>query len=109
MNWAILILAGLFEVSFTFCLGKAKNTIGTESTYWYIGFFIALVLSMLLLMKAIETIPLGTAYAVWTGIGAVGTTLIGIFIFKDPANFWRIFFIILLISSIVGLKAVSTK
>lgn len=91
MNWLILILAGLFEVSFTFCLGKARNSVGTESTLWYVGFVIALLLSMTLLIKSIETIPLGTAYAVWTGIGAVGTALIGIFIFKDPTNFWRIF------------------
>ncbi|MBX2930359.1 MAG: multidrug efflux SMR transporter [Chitinophagaceae bacterium] len=109
MNWILLILAGIFEVSFTFCLGKAKNTSGNEATFWYIGFVIALLLSMTLLMKAIETIPLGTAYAVWTGIGAVGTVLIGIFIFKDPSNFWRIFFIVLLIGSIIGLKAVSSE
>jgi quaternary ammonium compound-resistance protein SugE len=60
------------------------------------------------LLKAIETLPIGTAYAVWTGIGAVGTVLMGIFIFKEPAHFWRIFFLITLIGSIVGLKSVST-
>jgi len=109
MNWLILILAGLFEVSFTFCLGKARNSVGTESLLWYVGFVIALLLSMTLLIKAIETIPLGTAYAVWTGIGAVGTVLLGIFIFKDPTNFWRIFFIVLLIGSVIGLKAVSSE
>ncbi|MNL72813.1 Multidrug resistance protein YkkD [compost metagenome] len=62
---------------------------------------------MLLLIKATQTLPLGTAYAVWTGIGAVGTVLIGIFVFKDPTNFWRLFFIFTLIGSIVGLKMVS--
>ncbi|MCL4155441.1 UNVERIFIED_CONTAM: hypothetical protein GTU68_035727 [Idotea baltica] len=62
---------------------------------------------MLLLIKATQELPIGTAYAVWTGIGAVGTVLMGIFVFKDPANFWRIFFIVTLIGSIVGLKAVS--
>lgn len=60
-----------------------------------------------LLMKATQTLPLGTAYAVWTGIGAVGTVLIGIFIFNDPTTFWRLFFITTLIGSIVGLKMVS--
>lgn len=60
-----------------------------------------------LLMKATQTLPIGTAYAVWTGIGAVGTVLVGIFVFKDPANFWRLFFITTLIGSIIGLKAVS--
>ena len=58
-------------------------------------------------MKATETLPLGTAYAVWTGIGAVGTVIVGIVVFKDPATFWRVFFITTLIGSIIGLKAVS--
>ena len=74
---------------------------------WYGAFAVCLVASMALLIKATQTLPLGTAYAVWTGIGAVGTVLIGIFVFKEPANFWRIFFIFILISSIVGLKFVS--
>ena len=107
MNWIILILAGLFEVLFTTCLGKAKETSGNEAYLWYGGFGIALVISMALLMKATQTLPLGTAYAVWTGIGAVGTVLIGIFVFKDPMSFWRILFIFTLIGSIIGLKIVS--
>ena len=78
MNWIILIIAGLFEVGFTSCLGKAKETSGTESLFWYGGFLISLTMSMFLLMKATQTLPLGTAYAVWTGIGAVGTVLVGI-------------------------------
>ena len=107
MNWLILILAGFFEVGFTTCLSKAKETTGTASTMWIAGFFISLSISMYLLYKATQTLPMGTAYAVWTGIGAVGTVLIGIFFFKEPTDFWRLFFITLLISSIVGLKAVS--
>lgn len=66
-----------------------------------------MTISMLLLIKATQTLPIGTAYAVWTGIGAVGTVLVGIFLFKDPVNFWRLFFIVTLIGSIIGLKAVS--
>ncbi len=62
---------------------------------------------MLLLAKASRTIPIGTAYPVWTGIGAVGTVLIGILVFKEPAGFWRLFFITTLIASIVGLKTLS--
>jgi quaternary ammonium compound-resistance protein SugE len=62
---------------------------------------------MYLLTKATRTIPLGTAYPVWTGIGAVGTVLIGIFLFKEPVSFARIFFIVTLIASVVGLKMVS--
>jgi len=63
--------------------------------------------SFMLLNKVIKTIPLGTAYAVWTGIGAVGTVLIGIFFFKESAEFLKLFFIFLLIASIIGLKMVS--
>lgn len=107
MNWILLIIGGLFEVGFTTCLGKAKETTGTASTLWLIGFFISLTLSMGLLYKATQTLPLGTAYAVWTGIGAVGTVIIGILFFKEPADFWRLFFITTLIASIVGLKFVS--
>lgn len=107
MNWIILIVAGLFEVAFAFCLGKAKVNTGTQVYWWYVGFVVTLTMSMILLVKATQTLPIGTAYAVWTGIGAVGTALLGIIIFKDPANFWRIFFIITLIGSVIGLKSVS--
>lgn len=107
MNWIILIIAGIFEVAFTSCMGKIKETTGMEMYLWAIGFIVSVVISMTLLVKAIQTLPIGTAYAVWTGIGAVGTVLVGIFIFKEPATFWRVFFITTLIGSIVGLKAVS--
>lgn len=107
MNWVLLIIAGLFEVAFAACLGKAKESSGSEATYWYLGFFICLAISMLLLVKVSKELPIGTAYAVWTGIGAVGTVLVGIFVFKEPATFWRLFFISTLIISIVGLKWVS--
>lgn len=107
MNWIILIIAGCFEVAFAFCLGKAKETSGTEMYLWYGGFLVTLTLSMVLLVKATQTLPIGTAYAVWTGIGAVGTVLVGILVFKEPATFWRIFFLTTLIGSIVGLKAVA--
>jgi|TARA_R110002126_G_scaffold69492_3_gene175419 quaternary ammonium compound-resistance protein SugE len=107
MNWIILIIAGLFEVAFAFCLGKAKETSGTEAIWWYAGFLVTLIMSMTLLIKATQNLPLGTAYVVWTGVGAVGTVLVGIFFFKDPIHFWRIFFLITLIGSIIGLKMVS--
>lgn len=108
MNWLLLIIAGLFEVGFTTCLGKAKEATGTTATGWIIGFFVSLSLSMYLLYRATQTLPMGTAYAVWTGIGAVGTAIIGILFFKEPADFWRLFFITTLIASIVGLKFVSS-
>jgi quaternary ammonium compound-resistance protein SugE len=104
MNWFLLIIAGLFEVGFASCLGKAKQSSGIIATYWYIGFLICLIISMLLLVKVTKELPIGTAYAVWTGIGAVGAVLMGIFVFKEPADFWRLFFISTLIASIVGLK-----
>lgn len=107
MNWIILIIAGLFEVAFASCLGKVKETSGTEMYWWFTGFLVCLTFSMVLLIKATETLPIGTAYAVWTGIGAVGTAIIGILVFKDPASFWRIFFITTLIASVIGLKFVS--
>lgn len=108
MAWILLVIAGLFEVGFASCLGKAKESTGAVSSYWFIGFLACLTISMALLYKATQTLPIGTAYAVWTGIGAVGTVLIGIFVFKEPATFWRVFFISTLIASIVGLKAVSS-
>ncbi|MGX5817252.1 DMT family transporter [Chitinophaga lutea] len=108
MNWIILIIAGLFEVGFASCLGKMKETTGTASVLWGVGFFVSLTISMVLLYKATQTLPIGTAYAVWTGVGAVGTVLVGIFAFNEPATFWRIFFISTLIASIIGLKFVAS-
>ena len=107
MNWLILIVAGLFEAAFASCLGKAKVTNGNEAIGWYAGFLICLIISMVLLVKATQTLPIGTAYSVWTGIGAVGTVLVGIFFFQEPTHFWRIFFIATLLGSIIGLKFVS--
>ena len=108
MNWIVLVIAGLFEVAFAFCLGKAKGTSGNEMYLWYSGFLVTLVISMGLLIKATQSLPIGTAYAIWTGIGAVGTVLVGIFVFKEPSTFLRILFLTTLIASIVGLKAVSS-
>lgn len=107
MNWILLIIGGLFEVGFATCLGKAKETTGTEAAWWIVGFFVSLAISMYLLYRATLTLPIGTAYAVWTGIGAVGTVIVGIIFFKEPTDFWRLFFITTLIFSIVGLKVVS--
>lgn len=109
MNWLLIVVAGLFEVAFAACLGKAKESQGLVSFWWYIGFFIALTISMLLLIKATSTLPIGTAYAVWTGIGAVGTVILGVLVFKEPLTFWRMFFMFTLIVSIIGLKLVSSK
>lgn len=107
MNWILLVIAGLFEVAFAMCLGKAKEATGMTATYWYIGFLLCLAVSMTLLVKVSRELPIGTSYAVWTGIGAVGTVILGIVLFKEPADFWRLFFITTLILSIIGLKFVS--
>lgn len=107
MTWLLLIIAGLFEVGFAACLGKAKGTTGLEFWLWMSGFFISLTISMALLYRVVQTLPIGTAYAVWTGVGAVGTVIVGIIFFKEPAEFWRLFFISTLILSIAGLKYVS--
>ncbi len=107
MNWILLLIAGFFEVGFAACLGKAREATSTEVVYWYSGFLLCLTISMLLLIKATQTLPIGTAYAVWTGVGAVGTVLVGIVFFKEPIVFWRLFFLTTLIASIIGLKVVS--
>jgi quaternary ammonium compound-resistance protein SugE len=107
MNWSILVVAGLFEVGFATCIGKAKEASGTAALWWFVGFLVCLAISMALLYKAAQSLPIGTAYAVWTGIGAVGTVLVGIALFKEPTDFWRLFFLFTLIASIVGLKAVT--
>ncbi len=107
MNWIILIIAGLFEVGFATCLGKIKAGNGTNFFPWFIGFLFCLSLSMYLLYKATQSLPIGTAYAVWTGVGAAGTAIVGIFLFKEPAEFWRLFFMFSLIASVIGLRIVS--
>jgi quaternary ammonium compound-resistance protein SugE len=107
MNWLILIIAGIFEVGFATCIGKVRETTGTTATWWFAGFIVCLVTSIYLLYRVTQHLPVGTSYAVWTGIGAGGIVLVGIFLFKEPATFWRLFFLVTLIGSIIGLKVVS--
>jgi quaternary ammonium compound-resistance protein SugE len=104
MAWIYLVIAGLFEVGFTTSLKFSNNFTNVK---WSAAFFICISLSFFFLNQSIQKIPLGTAYAVWTGIGAVGTAIIGIFYFSEPSDFWRVFFIMMLIGSIIGLKLVS--
>ena len=101
MNWIYLIIAGGCETGFAFCLGKGNVETGYKAALWYTAFAVLCLLSMILLTKATKTIPLGTAYPVWTGIGAVG-----IIVFKEPTSFWRLFFFFTLIASVIGLKIV---
>jgi len=102
MNWIILIVAGLFETGFAFCLGKMKEATGAEYCWWGAGFLLSLALSMTLLAKATQSLPIGTAYPVWTGIGAVGTVLAGILFLNEPATFPRIFFLLLVIAALTS-------
>ena len=104
MAWILLVIAGIFEIGFTTSLKLSNNF---SNWKWTVAFGVCISLSFLLLNKAIQTIPMGTAYAVWTGIGAVGTVLVGIVVYKEPADFWRLVFIFLLIGSIIGLKVVT--
>lgn len=106
MAWIYLVVAGLFEVGFTTSLKMSDNF---SNKGWAALFFACISLSFYFLNRAIQHIPMGTAYAVWTGIGAVGTVIVGIFIFDEPSDFWRMLFIFLLIGSILGLKFVSAQ
>jgi quaternary ammonium compound-resistance protein SugE len=108
-HWLILIVAGVFEVGFAACMGKARASVGLIASLWWLGFVLCLSVSMLLLYRATQTIPIGTAYSIWTGVGAVGTVIMGIVLFREPADFWRIFFITTLIISIVGLKYIANN
>jgi quaternary ammonium compound-resistance protein SugE len=101
MAWLLLILGGCFEVGFTTCL---RYVDGFRNIPWTLGFLASVTASMGLLEVAARTIPLGTAYAVWSGIGALGTVLVGIFVFGEPAQTMRIVLILALVACIVGLK-----
>lgn len=104
MGWIFLILAGLFELGFSSFLQLSEGITKPYPTLAFISFG---ALSVWCLSKAMNTIPLGTAYAVWTGIGALGTVIIGIIIFKDPISLGRLFFLVLLVISLIGLKLTS--
>jgi len=107
MNWFLLALAGLIELGFTFSLGKVSKTFGLERVVWIALVVVSITISLSLVAKVIKEIPIGTAYAIWTGIGAVGTVLIGIVFFKEPVSAARLFFMVTLVCSIIGLKLVS--
>lgn len=102
--WVILVIAGLLEVGWSIGL---KYTEGFSKPVPSILTISAMVVSMYLLGKAAQTLPIGTAYAVWVGIGAVGAAILGIILFKEPASWPRLVFLALLVTSIIGLKATS--
>lgn len=101
MAWVMLGIAGLFEVAWATFM---KFSEGFSKPSWTVLTFAGMAVSFLLLARATKTLPLGTAYAVWTGIGALGSVVVGILLFKEPVTAARIFFAALLLAGIVGLK-----
>ncbi|MFD1162016.1 MULTISPECIES: DMT family transporter [Hwangdonia] len=112
MNWILLVIGGVFETGFAISLGKAQQTSGKEMWLWLLAFIVCVSISMYLLFKAMggeAAIPVGTAYAVWGAIGAIGTVIAGIVLFSEPITFWRIFFLTTLVISVVGLQLVGAE
>jgi quaternary ammonium compound-resistance protein SugE len=106
MAWVVLFVAGLFEIGWA--VGP-KYTDGFTRLWPTVATGVALVASMGLLGVALRTLPLGTAYAVWTGIGSVGTAVLGIVLFREPATAMRLVCIALIVAGIVGLKLASDR
>ncbi len=105
MHWLILFVAGLFEVAWAIGL---KYSEGFSKLWPSLFTVVCMIISMGLLAYSVKHLPVGTAYAVWTGIGAVGTAILGIILFGESKELLRIFFIFLIIIGIVGLKFVSS-
>jgi len=101
MAWLLLVLGGLFEVGFTTCLRHVDNF---RNVPWTIGFLVSVTLSMGLLEVASRSISMGTAYTVWGGIGALGTVIVGIWWYHEPASLPRILLILGVVGCIAGLK-----
>ena len=104
MNWLILVLAGLFEIGWAIGL---KYTDGFTRLWPSVGTVLAMVISVGLLGIAMKSLPVGTAYAVWVGVGAVGTAILGIILLGEPANAGRLLSLALIVAGIVGLKLAS--
>lgn len=101
MAWFILFIAGIFEIAWAVGL---KYSAGLSKFWPSVFTLVCLVISMGLLAYAVRSLPVGTAYAVWTGIGAVGTVILGMVLFNEPRDLVRIFFIGMILMGIVGLK-----
>lgn len=104
MAWVFLFIAGLFEVVWAFGL---KHTQGFTRLWPSVATIAAIIVSLTLLSQALKTIPIGTGYAVWTGIGVVGTALVGMLLLGEPRDAPRLFCLLLIISGIIGLKVLS--
>jgi quaternary ammonium compound-resistance protein SugE len=106
MSWLILIFAGLFEIGWAIGM---KYTKGFSQLWPTVGTVAAMIASVVLLGVAVKDLPVGTAYAVWTGIGAVGTAILGILLFGEPASAARLACLAMIACGIVGLKVVSAS
>jgi len=104
MNWIYLLLAGSFEVVSVMGINKVKKCLNWQAIIMLAGGF---VLSFSLLFKAMQTISMGTSYAIWTGIGTVGSTLVGMFIYGESKDWRRILFITMVLTAAIGLKLIS--
>jgi len=104
MPWIVLIVGGVFEVGFTTCLRYVE---GFRNIPWTLAFLVCTTISLLLLEVASRSIPMGTSYAVWGGIGAIGTTAVGMLWFGEPASLSRVLLIAVIVGCIAGLKAMS--
>lgn len=101
MAWILLVLAGLFEVGWAIGL---KYTEGFTKLWPSVGTIAAMIISLGLLGVAMKTLPVGTAYAIWVGVGAIGTVILGIVLFNEPANALRIVSVLLILAGLIGLK-----
>ena len=104
MAWVLLFVAGLFEIGWAIGLKYTDGFTRPWPTAWTV---VAMIASVVLLALAVRTLPIGTAYAVWTGIGAAGTVILGIVLFAEPATLLRLFFVALIVAGIAGLKLVT--
>jgi quaternary ammonium compound-resistance protein SugE len=101
MNWIILVVAGLFEVGWAVGLKYTEGFSRLWPTVWTV---LSMIISLWLLGIAMKNLPVGTAYAVWVGVGAVGTVILGIVLLGEPANAGRIISVALIVAGIIGLK-----
>ncbi|HSI46455.1 MAG TPA: quaternary ammonium compound efflux SMR transporter SugE [Methylophilus sp.] len=106
MTWLILVIAGLFETAWAIGLKYTDGFTRFWPSFWTI---VAMVISVWLLGLSVKTLPVGTAYAIWVGIGAVGTVILGIWLFNEPVSPLRVISLLLIVAGIIGLKLASAS
>lgn len=104
MNWAYLIVAGILEIGWTVGLKQMDNH---RNPLWTVIFYVSIISSFYFLQQSLRSIPIGTAYAIYTSIGAVGTVVIGMLFFKEPITLMRVGFVLLIVTGVIGLKLTS--